>query len=51
MKEMESLIMSLMSGDTSLLTQQLSGLDLGSSTGTVSYHHTSLLSGLDNRLL
>ena len=36
MKDMEKLIMSLMSGDTSVLTQQLEGLDLGTSSGTTS---------------
>jgi len=37
MKEMENLIKSLMSGDTSLFTQQLSGLDVGTSgSGMVS---------------
>jgi len=36
-REVESLIMSLMSGDTSLLTQQLSGLDLGTSSGIISH--------------
>jgi len=36
LKQMESLIMSLMSGDTSTLTQQLGGLDLGTGSGIVS---------------
>jgi len=38
MKEMENLIKSLMSGDTSLLTQQLSGLDVGSSSSCMISH-------------